>query len=304
MSVYLTLHTGTIPNSWSNPNVWVVPGPDPQGQPGSPQANQDNWCWANVVNAGTDGAQVTVQWYWCKFNAQTAYWKDVLANDAGFTSFPLNGGGTARVYSNAPWRPTTTGHTCIVAVASAPTDSFSPNPNDPFDPNDRHVAQQNITVVSLGNNLSVVEQEFALFPSPNESTVRVQRVEIALLAPNLYSLGLTHVPAEMEQIDPPTLKYSGEAGSKRKKQAGSTITVGANEEHELTLTIEPPAKVTPGSGALFNIDTIENSQLVGGASVLLLAPFGGTSQTESSTTAGRTSARKKKSGGSKKRTSR
>jgi hypothetical protein len=304
MSVYLTLHTGTIPNSWSNPNVWVVPGPDPQGQPGSPQANQDNWCWANVVNAGTDSAQVTVQWYWCMFNAQTVYWKDVLANNAGYTSFPLSAGGTARVYSNTPWKPTATGHTCLVAVASAPTDTFSPNPNDLFDPNDRHVAQQNMTVVTLGANVSAVEQEFVLFPSPNESTVQVQRVEIALLAPNLYNLGLTLVPAEMEEIAPPTLKYSGEAGSKRRKGAGSTLTVEANKQHAVTLTIEPPAKVTPGSGALFNIETIENSRLVGGASVLLLAPFGGSSQTESSSTAGRTGARKKKPGGSTKRTSR
>ena len=51
MGVALVIRDGS-PNWWESPDIWVVPGPDPNGVPGTPVVGQQAFLWANVSNQG------------------------------------------------------------------------------------------------------------------------------------------------------------------------------------------------------------------------------------------------------------
>jgi hypothetical protein len=48
-----------------SPDIWVVPGNDPNGLPGIPILNMPSYVWARVHNRGTTGvSNATVRYYW------------------------------------------------------------------------------------------------------------------------------------------------------------------------------------------------------------------------------------------------
>lgn len=64
MAVALTIHDGD-PHWYLSPDIWVVPGADPSGTPGSPVAGQPAYLWAGVENLGsTDAKGVRIDLYW------------------------------------------------------------------------------------------------------------------------------------------------------------------------------------------------------------------------------------------------
>ncbi len=64
MSVQLLIRDGS-PDWYLSPDIWVVPGNDPNGPPGSPIAGQTAYLWAHVVNTGnSDASGVRLDFFW------------------------------------------------------------------------------------------------------------------------------------------------------------------------------------------------------------------------------------------------
>lgn len=132
---------------WLSPNLWTVPGPDPEGPPGTPVAGKACYLWARVTNKGRTAVNnATLRFYWANpavgFNRTTA-------NLVGTSFVNLGEGVTADVLCLTPWVPeyVNEGHECILGEAFHA--SLDPLPMAPeFNvPTDRHVAQRNISVV-------------------------------------------------------------------------------------------------------------------------------------------------------------
>ena len=150
MSVELVIRDGN-PYWYLSPDIWVVPGSDPTGSPGSPVAGQPAYVWANVENNGTDDAPgVVVQFWWANPSLQVTRSNATLIGTAN-TDVPA--GGSQQVLCLVPWTPVMVngGHECLIAVAVDPADPL-PNPlPDAFDPIAYpQVAQKNLTVLATG----------------------------------------------------------------------------------------------------------------------------------------------------------
>jgi hypothetical protein len=132
---------------WMSPDVWVVPGEDPEGAPGTPVVGQNAYMWAHVRNNGTSTVNnAEVRFYWA--DPSTAFDRNT-AHYVGSSFVSLGSGDETDVLLLVPWIPefVNNGHECILAEAFHP--SQDPLPATPaFNvPTDDHVAQRNLTVV-------------------------------------------------------------------------------------------------------------------------------------------------------------
>ncbi len=63
MGVKLVIRDGS-PDWWESPDIWVVPGTDPNGPPGIPVSGKSAYLWAMVTNQGdVDALQVQVDFW-------------------------------------------------------------------------------------------------------------------------------------------------------------------------------------------------------------------------------------------------
>lgn len=158
MSVYLLIRDGSPPQWWLSPDIWVVPGNDPNGPPGSPIAGKPAYLWAHVANTGdvaVNGARI--DFYWANPAMQIAVG---TATQIGSAYADIPAGGAQDVLCLVPWMPSIVngGHECVLAVAH----SFAETPPLPdplpqgfdFNPPAYHeIAQRNLSVVSAMMNM-------------------------------------------------------------------------------------------------------------------------------------------------------
>lgn len=149
MSVLLEIQDGNP--WWLSPDVWTVPN-DPSGPAGLPVVGQPCYLWARVRNNGTEAVEdATVRFYWANpavgFNRTTA-------NFVGSSFASIDAGEQQDVLCLTPWIPSFVngGHECILAEAFRDPDGIKPSdplpPGVDFNvPQDRHVAQRNLSVV-------------------------------------------------------------------------------------------------------------------------------------------------------------
>ncbi len=154
MTIQLLIRDGS-PYWYLSPDIWVVPGDDPNGSPDSPIAGQPAYLWAHVANTGDASAnQVRIDFYWANPALQVLRSNSMLIGSA-FADVPA--GSSQDVLCLVPWLPVTVndGHECLVAVANHSADPF-PNPlPDAFDPPAYpQVAQKNLTVLAASSNMS------------------------------------------------------------------------------------------------------------------------------------------------------
>ena len=186
------------------------------------------------------------------------------------TSFvDLDGGQTADVLCLAAWTPTWVngGHECLIAEVVSSADPPPPRtPDDPFDPpGERQMAQRNLNLVASSSRLLVFPflAGNAKVLRTEEITVGVRRAPVDLLRPVLRSLGLDHLPAEMDQ---------GKEFGVRPYVCGEQIDhVG---KRELSLRLAPGRRQNlalavrllagePGSGGLFLIEERVAERIMG-----------------------------------------
>ena len=153
MSVQLEVRDGS-PDWWESPDIWVVPGADPEGSPGAPVAGQPAYLWATVANHGsTDASQVQVDFWVADPTTQI---RRSTAHHIGTAYADVPAGGTQDVLCLVPWDVTVVngGHECVVVAAASPADPLSPTPTDPDlldPPTYRQIAQRNLSVLQLGS---------------------------------------------------------------------------------------------------------------------------------------------------------
>jgi hypothetical protein len=132
---------------WLSPDIWAVPGDDPEGAPGVPIVDRPCFLHARVRNRGKSSvADATVRFYW----ANPALGPDRNTATLVGTSFvSLTPGQDADVLCLTPWSPifVNGGHECLIAEAFEPSADPLPSVPDFNVPTDRHVAQRNISVV-------------------------------------------------------------------------------------------------------------------------------------------------------------
>ncbi len=150
MSVHLLIHDGSP--WWESPDIWVVPGNDPNGPPGSPIAGLPAYMWARVSNVGNVLAQgCRIDFYWANPSAQMVVG---VAMFVGSAYADLDPGETQDVLCLVPWIPVIVngGHECVLAVVHGAGDTSpipDPLPNGyPFDPPSHdQIAQLNLSVL-------------------------------------------------------------------------------------------------------------------------------------------------------------
>jgi hypothetical protein len=155
MSAQLVIRDGN-PYWYLSPDIWVVPGSDPNGPPGSPIAGLPAYLWAHVANTGdTDAFGVRVDFYWANPALQVLR-SNANAVGSAFADVPAGGGQDALCL--VAWNPVIVngGHECLVAVAVHPADPLPDPPPDAFDPPAfRQVAQKNLTVLAASMHASM-----------------------------------------------------------------------------------------------------------------------------------------------------
>lgn len=256
---------------WLSPNVWAVPGSNPEGSPGQPIAGTMTFLWARVRNNGSttvDNAEV--RFYWADpsagFNRETAHF-------VGTSFISLSPGEVGDVLSLQPWVPefVNGGHECILAEAFH-------NPSDPLPatlefnvPTDRHVAQRNITV------LNADPKGFFHFNFNLVNAIRKQRkffvsVDVGT-ADQIKPLLSTFDPG----FELPELQGKLIAGRFVRDLCPSTEQLNERENPELEVEMEGKRKINrtligrvEGGAALLHILQKDGEHLVGGLSLLVL----------------------------------
>lgn len=148
MTAHLEIEDGNL--VWFSPDIWVVPGQDPEASPGSPIRGQSNFVWVRVHNKGTiDFENVRVSVFWA--DPSTMVLRST-AKPIGYAFVDLSVGETKDVLVLTPWvpMPGQPAHVCLLAEAIHPADPL-PNPlPDEFQvAQQRQVAQRNVTVLTL-----------------------------------------------------------------------------------------------------------------------------------------------------------
>lgn len=190
MSVQLQIRDGN-PYWYLSPDIWVVPGNDPSGSPGSPIAGQTAYLWARVANTGrTDANGVRVDFYWANPTLQVTRSNATLVGSA-FADVPA--GGAQDALCLVPWIPVIVngGHECLVAVANHEGDPL-PNPlPDAFDPPTYpQVAQKNLTVLAARKRAAMLTLAVSGLQRTDKTVILATELGGELDAGTLASLGL------------------------------------------------------------------------------------------------------------------
>jgi hypothetical protein len=151
MPAHLLIRDGS-PQWWLSPDIWVVPGNDPNGPPGSPIAGKPAYLWAHVANTGDVAATgARIDFYWANPAMQIVVG---TATQIGSAYADIPAGGSQDVLCLVPWVPSIVngGHECVLAVAHSSAEA--PPLPDPlpqgFDfnpPAHDEIAQLNVSVV-------------------------------------------------------------------------------------------------------------------------------------------------------------
>ena len=159
MPAHLLIQDGAAPYWWTSPDIWVVPGNDPNGAPGSPVAGHNAYVWARVANTGNLAAKgARVDFYWANPAAQVAVG---VATPIGCAFVDLDPGQSQEVLCLVPWMPVIVngGHECVLAVAHASVDANAlPDPLPTgyvFDPPAHdQIAQLNLSVLTAARAMA------------------------------------------------------------------------------------------------------------------------------------------------------
>jgi hypothetical protein len=157
MSVELEIQDG-VP-WYISPDIWTVPGDDPEGPPGIPIPGTNTYVWTRVRNNGTTRVEnATLRFYWgipgVGLNRNTA-------NHIGDAFVSLDPQEMREVLCLTPWGTVFVngGHECVLAEAFHPSDDPLPVSPAFSVATDRHVAQHNLTIIKTSQRQFVAHFE-------------------------------------------------------------------------------------------------------------------------------------------------
>ena len=253
---------------WLSPDIWVVPGDDPNGIGGSPIAGQTNYVWTRVHNTGT--GSITggrVEFFWS--NPATG----VLRSNSPLigTSFvDLEPSETKQVLCVTPWIPiiVNNGHECIVSEIIHPSDPLPTPLPDQFDPfSFRQVAQRNLSVVSMVN-IKMIHIPIQI-SSPNrikkKSIISIIEEPRNLKEDLLKSIGLSNIKPIDSKDDIEVGLVKNQVCEKQELNSKIELEIKENTSSAIFLRIEKKQEITSGYHLLNVIEQIDK-QIIGGIS--------------------------------------
>ena len=269
---------------WLSPDIWTVPG-DPLGPPGSPIVGQPTYLWAHVRNNGSSAvANATVRFYWANpsvgFDRNSAH----LIGSSFVSLGPLS---SADVLCLTAWIPefVNSGHECVLAEAFH--ESLDALPASPaFNvPTDRHVAQLNLSVVMALRSGMFRLSMVVVNTLRTERAFRLEVVQGKLeeLRPVVKRLGRRfELPSRQGKLTRFAFVEDACAGAETLDEKGEKGGKGSKGDRPLELTIpgnRSAARTLVGEikngAALVHVRQMSGDHIVGGLSVLVLAPAEG-----------------------------
>ncbi len=256
---------------WMSPDIWVVPGGDPEGPAGVPIVGGPAFLWARVRNNGTTTAtNATVRFYWA--DPSTGFDRNT-ANLIGTSFATLDPGQVADTLCLQPWVPefVNDGHECVLAEAFHPSGDPLPAAPEFNVPTDRHVAQRNLSVamaLTSGffrfnfNVFNTARHDGAFEVGLKLGTERELKPMLATMGPAVKGVKLSGKLARAAFTDDPCAPEK--TGDDPKKACLKTkVAAGRKTRHTLVGTVE-------GGPALIHIVQSRDDRIVGGTSVLVL----------------------------------
>jgi hypothetical protein len=253
---------------WLSPDLWTVPGTDPNGPPGTPIVGQPAYIWARVHNRGSDPVDnATVRFWWA--NPGTNFDRNT-ATMVGISYVSLVAGASEEVLCLTPWDPAFVngGHECIIGEAFHPAlDPLPPGPA--FNVvSDRHVAQRNLDVIVSHTGRVVLPFEVhnrggidavytvSIEQGDHNSLERIaatlgRRIQFPLHPARVTTLGLSRQPCP--EPDEET------------KTRTELVKIGPRQRVGFTLVAQ-----VLGGAALFHVTQSIDNKVVGGLSVLAI----------------------------------
>lgn len=275
MSVILSIEDGT---PWYlSPNIWVVPGNDPNGAPGFPTFNSQSYVWSRVYNSGTTTVyHAIVNFYWTEPSTLITR---KTAKKIGSSSVILGPGETKDVLCLTPWYPNwgNDKHICLISEVFSSSDPLPPHgDNDPFNPPaDRHVAQRNIIVQSANpSNRTVVIPFIAANAGrmcSDEISLQVRRAPIKDLSELKRVIGLEELPKEMDEIEEFGMTWY-RCGDQITDVGETKVTLNINKEDQtgMALVVRLPKEYDNNAGSFFLIEELVCDEVVGGIGFLVM----------------------------------
>jgi len=271
MSVNLEIRDGD-PYWWNSPDIWVVPGNDPNASPGQPIAGEPAFLWGRVHNRGEQtvlGAQV--KFYWSNPAAGVLRSTSTLVGSA---FVDLNPGETKEVLCVIPWIPqiVNDGHECVVAEVIHPSDPLpSPLPDEFNPPSYHQIAQKNLTVLAMKTKMMVMPIQVAA-PIRKEKQLLIT-IEIGgtLDKQNIIQAGLKNYrPAKLDFLKVGLSLESGcDVSSKEqlKKELKLSLKPGTTKAIYLKIW---PQELKPSSYVLLHVISRDEERIVGGITYILI----------------------------------
>lgn len=274
MAVELLIRDGS-PDWWESPDIWVVPGTDPGGAPGTPVVGMPAYLWTTVRNEGDlDALQVQVDFWVADPSLQI---RKSTANHIGTAFADIAAGGSQDVLCLVPWHVTLVngGHECVVVEATSPADPLSPPPADPdvLDPPDyRQIAQRNLSVLTVSG---MIRSEFIITVSAGARADKAAVIEVVegdgLPAELLGSLGLkTRRYAGAERISAGLSERSlcGQERAEGDRALRLAVPRGTSAAAYLSVAAREP--LAPEEYAVIRVVERDQERVTGGLSVVIV----------------------------------
>jgi hypothetical protein len=274
VAVELLIKDGS-PDWWLSPDIWVVPGTDPGGPPGTPAVGLTAYLWATVRNEGDlDASQVQVDFWVADPSLQI---RKSTANHIGTAFADIAAGGSQDVLCLVPWHVTLVngGHECVVVEASSPADPLSPPPADPdvLDPPDyRQIAQRNLSVLTVsGTSRGEVTITVSAGARADKAAVIEVGVGAELPAELLGSLGVKgrrYAGADRISAVLSERSLCGQEGAKGAPALRLAVPRGTSAAAYLNVAARKP--LAPEEYAVIRVVERNQERVVGGLSVVIV----------------------------------
>lgn len=274
MAVELLIKDGS-PSWWESPDIWVVPGTNPGGVPGTPVVGMQAYLWATVRNEGdVDASQVQVDFWVADPSLQI---RKSTANHIGTAFADIAAGSSQDVLCLVPWHVTLVngGHECVVVEASSPADPLSPPPADPdvLDaPDYRQIAQRNLSVLVVSG---MMRGEVIITVSAGARADKAAVIEVgggdALPAELLGSLGLEtrrYVGAERLSAGLSERSLCGQERAEGARTLRLPVPRGTSAAAYLNVAAREP--LAPDEYAVVRVIERDQERVIGGLSVVIV----------------------------------
>jgi len=254
---------------WHSPDIWVVPGDDPNGPPGPPVAGGTAYVYARVTNIGeVEAIDTQVRFYWGDPSAQLFF---STMNPIGTAFATIPAGQHRDVLCATPWNVilVNSGHECLVVTAQLPGDAALP---DQVDWTYQNVAQRNLSVV-YGPPPGKVFSQALTVRAPRTGTIQARltaTVGGALPAQTLASLGLRQRTAVTAPVVAAGLSRTPVAGG-NVGQPVLTTTVPAGQSLSVYVAIAATAALGPDEYQVVTVTQQQGGAVVGGVSFVVAA---------------------------------